>query len=167
MDPQRCGRPPAVCWQHPVPAAQAAVVRMRLAGSPHSLTAELSRGESWQRGYSDAARGAAAEPHCVQASFPECVPAPTAAAAAAGSSTDVHRQKGTGRRGGRGEGWGSEGRDSGWCPDRKPHPSLCSEGRRVSLVNPSLPPGGCFTKLVLSPWDGLHATHRLQEMSTQ
>lgn len=91
-----------------MPAAQAAVVRMRLAGSSHSLTAELSGGESWHRGCSDAARGAAAEPHCVQASFPECVPAPTAAAAA-GSTTDVHRQKGTGREGSARGGMGERG----------------------------------------------------------
>lgn len=34
-------------------------------------------------------------------------------------------------------------------------PPCAHEGRRVSLVNPSLPPGDCFTELVLSPWDGL------------
>jgi len=57
-------RAPVVCWQHPVPTAEEAAVPLRLAAERLSLTAERSGAE---RGV--AAEAAAAEPHCVRASF--------------------------------------------------------------------------------------------------
>lgn len=93
------------------------MVQLRLAGWLLSLTAEQSRGGNWHQDRSVAAKIAAAEPHCVQASFLSFFPT---AAAALGARLTCTSRKAQSEREGRGEvgRGGIRGRDSGGCPEK-------------------------------------------------